>query len=70
MSTQHADIYGIVANVAEHDADRAQQLALDMIVAGLAHLSLTKGPRFVAEYCDMLAQDYTAEVLGHRRTTR
>ena len=52
------------------DPTLADVQAHRMLIAALTYFHVTRGPMVCAEYCDMLAHDYTAEVLGHRRTTR
>ncbi|MDP2618594.1 MAG: hypothetical protein Q8P46_00215 [Hyphomicrobiales bacterium] len=68
MSLLTEDLSDIVRGI--HDTggkSEAERLAADMVTAGLAWLSIINGPRHCAGMCDQLAQDFTAEVLGHKR---
>lgn len=48
----------------EHGANAGEELAFAMFTAGAAKLRAVRGPRFMVEMFDGLAQDYTNEVLG------
>ena len=62
MSATPEDLVEILKGLASTDPKTADDLALDMIAAGLNFIRLQKSARACAEICDQLAQDFIDEV--------